>query len=425
MEPHDNDRAGKWQRKPANKKYHWLGLASIVTILVLGGGAGRSQVYDGPDSPITTKYFGMHIHHAASATPWPSVQFGSWRLWDSGVAWPQLEPQPGKWDFTLLDHYVKLAAEHNVEIVLTLGLTPSWASARPQEPSGYGTGNAAEPRKLADWEDYVRVVATRYKGAIRSYEIWNEPDMRADFTGSPEDMLQLSRTAYEVMKAVDAGITVISPSATTDAGLVWLNAFLAKGGCKYADVIGYHFYVTPDPPEAMIPLIQKVKGVLHSRGCENKPLWNTESGWAKPKHFSSDAEAAGYLMRTYLVNWLMGVERCYWYSWDNHNWSTLDLTTRDGNQMTEAGAAYGVIREWMLGAVLRSCGLQMSGVWTCSFVQGPAKNWIVWSESGTAQFDVPKSWGVTQVSSWTGDIQPLGSILVVDPTPRRLSVRLR
>jgi Glycosyl hydrolases family 39 len=401
------------------------GLASIITIIVLSGVAGGPQVYQGPDHPVIAQYFGMHIHHAALSTPWPGVQFASWRLWDSGVAWPQLEPQPGKWEFTLLDRYVQLAAEHDVEIVLTLGLTPSWASARPRELSAYGRGNAAEPRNLADWENYVRVVATRYKGVIHSYEIWNEPNARANFSGSPEEMLRLSRTAYEVLKAVDPDITVVSPSATTDAGVAWLNAFLAQGGCKYSDVIGYHFYVTPDPPEAMIPLIRKVKGVLRSRGCGDKPLWNTESGWAKPKHFSSDAEAAGYLMRTYVVNWLMGVERCYWYSWDNHNWSTLELTTRAGNQMTTVGAAYEIIREWILGAVLRSCSLQTPRVWACSFEQGPAKSWIVWSESGTAQFVVPKSWGVTQVSNWTDDIQAAGSTLAVSSTPRRLTTAPR
>ncbi len=363
----------------------------------------------------------MHIHHAALGTPWPAVKFASWRLWDSGVAWPQLEPSPGKWDFTLLDRYVQLAAQHDVEIVLTLGLTPSWASARPQEPSAYGRGNAAEPLRFTDWENYVRVVATRYKGAIRNYEIWNEPNVTGNFSGSPEEMVQLSRTAYQVMKTVDAGITVVSPSATTAGGVAWLNEFLAKGGCKYSDVIGYHYYVTPDPPETMIPLIEKVKKVLHSRGCENKPLWNTESGWAKPKHFSSDAEAAGYLMRTYVVNWLMGVERCYWYAWDNHNWSTLDLTTRDGNQMTPVGAAYGLIREWMVGTVLRSCSLQTPGVWTCSFEQGPVKSWIVWVESGTAQYDVPKSWGVTQISNWTGDVQAPSNRLTVSSAPHRLS----
>jgi len=112
-------------------------------------------------------------------------------------------------------------------------------------------------------------------------------------------MLQLSQAAYDVLKAVDVTTIVITPSATADAGLAWFDEYLKRGGCQYSDVVGYHFYVTPDPPEAMIPLVEKVKSSMRARKCESKPLWNTESGWARPKHFASEAEAAGYLMRTY------------------------------------------------------------------------------------------------------------------------------
>lgn len=394
-----------------------LRLVLILAVLVFGIFANVSEVYPGPDKPVDAEYFGMHVHHAASGTSWPAVQFASWRLWDSGVTWPDLEPERGKWDFALLDRYVRIAAERNVTIVLTLGLTPAWASARPGEPSAYGKGKAAEPQIRADWEEYVRVVATRYKGVIHNYEVWNEPNIKADFSGSVAAMLQLSRSAYDVLKAVDATTTVISPSPTTDAGLVWFDDFLKRGGCRYSDVIGYHFYVTPDPPEAMIPLIKKVKSSLRARRCESKPLWNTESGWAKPKHFSSEAEAAGYLMRTYLVNWLMGIERTYWYAWDNHNWSTLELTARSGNQMTTVGASYGVIRHWMLGAVLRSCSRERSGVWICQLDQKETKSWILWSANGTIQFRVPSSWGVKQVSNWTGDALTSTNLLVLSSAP--------
>ncbi len=173
----------------------------------------------------------MHVHHAASGTSWPAVSFADWRLWDAGVTWPQLEPARGKWDFNLLDRYTQLAAERNVDILLTLGLTPAWASARPNEPSAYGKGNAAEPRQLADWEEYVRIVATRYKGVIHNYEIWNEPNVKGTFTGNPQAMVELSRAAYRVLKSVDPTITVVSPAATAGDGAAWLDEYLHRGGC--------------------------------------------------------------------------------------------------------------------------------------------------------------------------------------------------
>jgi len=87
----------------------------------------------------------MHITSAADGTPWPVVPFGTWRLWDAYVTWKDLEPSKGIWNFAKLDALVSLAAQHNVEIILPLALTPQWASGRPNEPSAYTPGAAAEP----------------------------------------------------------------------------------------------------------------------------------------------------------------------------------------------------------------------------------------------------------------------------------------
>src|SRR5437899_7225230 len=133
------------------------------------------------------------IHHLPQPTPWPRVSFGSWRLWDAYVVWPNVEPQKGQWDFSHLDGYISLAESHSVEILLPLGLTPAWASSRPKEKSGYEPGNAAEPRNISDWSEYVREVATRYKGRIHAYEIWNEPNLSDFFSGRPDTMLELAR----------------------------------------------------------------------------------------------------------------------------------------------------------------------------------------------------------------------------------------
>jgi hypothetical protein len=395
------------------------GVLSLIFASALA--TGESVTYPGPSQPVDASFFGMHIHRAAAGTTWPAVPFSEWRLWDAGVSWPQLEPEPGKWNFQLLDSYARMAAERHVDVLLTLGLTPAWASSRPDEPSAYAKGNAAEPRRLADWEEYIRVVATRYRGRIHEFEIWNEPNAKGTFTGSVEAMTQLSRAAYRVLKSVDPAITVVSPAATADQGFLWLDEFLRRGGCEYADIIGYHFYVTPRPPEAMLTLITRVKTVLRQRGCENKPLWNTESGWTDPKHFASDEEAAAYLLRTYLLNWLLGVQRCYWYAWDNHNWSTLDLTSHSGDRMTRAGAAYAIMHQWMFGAVLRSCSRNAAGLWTCRLERAAKTTMLLWSESGTQSFTVPQSWRVANVLNWTAETSTASAKLNVGAVPVALT----
>ena len=81
------------------------------------------------DRPSGDPYFGLHMHRADSGTAWPKAAFGSWRLWDAGVAWPDLQPSKAQWDFNRLDRYVEMGRLTNVDVLLPpdadLGLGPS------------------------------------------------------------------------------------------------------------------------------------------------------------------------------------------------------------------------------------------------------------------------------------------------------------
>ena len=157
----------------------------------------------GQPGPVPPSYFGMHIHHATTTTPWPSVPFASWRLWDAYVAWPNLEPQPGKWNFTLLDKYLQLAQDHHVQVLLPLALSPQWASARPTEHSAYQPGFSAEPKQLGDWYQYVTAVVQHCKGKVPAYEIWNEPNYKILWSGRTDQLVDLTKAAHDIIKSVD------------------------------------------------------------------------------------------------------------------------------------------------------------------------------------------------------------------------------
>lgn len=336
---------------------------------------------------ITRRFFGMHIHRAAEGTAWPSVPFGSWRLWDAHVTWADLEPGPHTWNWTRLDAYVALAQAHDVEILLTLGMTPQWASSEPKRHRdarlGYPQGAQAPPARLEDWTQYVRTVALRYKGRIRYYEIWNEPNQSAFFSGSPQQMAELSKAAYGVLKAVDSANIVISPSANCDdTGRLWLNKFLAAGGATYADVIGGHFYVMPRGPEAMVQEIKQVQSLIESFHVR-KPLWNTEAGWGPPSRFSSEPEEAAFVVRTLLLNAAAGVERVYWYAWDNSNWVRLKLADPFTGATRLAGLAYAELYRRLVGARVDGCRARGS-TWSCRIATADHEGeQIVWSDSKT------------------------------------------
>ena len=73
------------------------------------------------NKPIPDTFFGLHMHKVLKRDePWPTVPFKTWRLWDTGICWPEIQKSKDEWDFRLIDKAVKLASENNVEIVLDL-----------------------------------------------------------------------------------------------------------------------------------------------------------------------------------------------------------------------------------------------------------------------------------------------------------------
>lgn len=359
-----------------------------------------------PLGSIPATYFGMHIHRVTTTTPWPAIPFGSWRLWDAKVTWFDLEPRNGEWHFELLDQYVALAEQHNVDLLLPLGFCPAWASERPTEVSpNFEPGAVAGPRRIEDWRDYVSTVARRYKGRIRRYEIWNEPNLREYWTGTTKDLANLAREAYLILKATDPAATVVTPSPTNrETGPSWLDDYLAAGGGNWADAIGHHLYVYPNPPEALAPFVGRVRRIMTKYGMDGKPLWNTEMGWSAPTVFSSDAQATGYLARALLLNWAAGVQRCYWYAWDNQKWSTLWLTEIDSATLKPAAIAYAEIEKWLIGARFVSSGIDSANTYICRLANGDGSTArVIWNPDWEAPYPVPRAWGVTHMRDLAGN----------------------
>jgi Glycosyl hydrolases family 39 len=409
-------------KPPKNNPMRRIMISLVVLAFVLT--FGRLEGADGsvhlvpPQEPVPSSLFGMHIHHAGGVTRWPHVPFAEWRLWDAHTAWPELEPQRGQWNFQTLDAYLTLAKEHDTAVLLPLGLSPQWASSRPTEKSAYQPGNAAEPRSMDDWREYVATVVAHCKGRVQAYEIWNEPNSKPFWTGSVSQMVALTDAASAIIRRIDPQAIIVSPSATTSSGVEWLSQFLQLGGGQYVDVIGYHFYVAPQPPEAMIPLIQKVKQTMADYGVGNKPLWDTESGWPSPRPFPSEDLGAGYLARAYILNWAAGVQRFYWYAWDNHTFDVIQTTEEDNQTLTPAGRAYEITRNWLVGTRMDACNEGLDHIWTCQLTRNGASEWIIWNTAGTTSFPIPRSWNARRVTPLLGTSSAVAtSDIEIGPVP--------
>jgi hypothetical protein len=371
-------------------------------------------------------FIGMHT--LSPTRHWPTLTFGSIR--PAGVTWGALEPTKGQYDWHSLDSWVSQAQAHRVQLNYVFLNTPLWASTRPYEPCIGGHFGCAAPPNINDWEEFVKTLVTRYRGRISSYELWNEPNASGFWSGNPQQMVELAAHAYSIIKSIDPNAIVTTPAASSTGWPlshdVWLDRYLSAGGGKYADVIAWHGYSGRNdrsalPVEDLVRQIQSLRSVLAQHHLSQLPIWDTEGGWGKDAQLPNEDEQASFLVKWYLIQFTSGIERAYWYQWDNPAWGTL---WREGSGLTLAGAASMQVAGWLDGstAVTPCTPTHASALWTCDLRKKGALYRVAWSASGKttlANID-----GVVSFTKVGGVKQTVsGQSVIVDSRPILLEMR--
>lgn len=374
---------------------------------------------------VPPEFFGLHMGwpmHTPYAEYFPSVPVGTWRANLPDAHWFSLEPRKGEWQFDKLDIAMRLMASRGVDVLLTLGETPTWASSDPSRKGPYIYGQLSPPRRLADWEDYIRTVAQRYQGRIRHFELWNEPMVsevdgdRAHFTAG--QLVELGQAAYRIIKEIDPQARLTTPAMVGgQKGVDRMEAYLAAGGDKCSDIVSFHFYGLPEQiPQYHATLLR----VMARHGLAHLPVWNTEFGYLIEDPTSPNThpliggsfsrvlparEAAAWLARSLVITASLGIERYYWHMWDGRN---MALITYEGRRINAAGVAYGTVAGWLSNKWVGQIQ-KIGNVVFCPIEEnGVAKGRLVWTRDyKTMRWSIPKSWGATAVVLLDGSDQTI------------------
>lgn len=386
------------------------------------------------------------------------------RLWDNDLYWGALEPKQGVINTETLarfDRFVNYAVAHGMDVVYTMGLPPPWATGgtctvdtayyERGKPDLAGCGVA--PADLATWRAYVTFVAQRYKGKIKYFELWNEPD--ATFDGSGYQLAALAREAKLAMQQVDPsnayGFKLVSPGMTL-YGAQKLAEFLDAGGASYVDIFATHSYYPVVGLETHIAAqAANFKLVLYRHGVPtNKPIWNTEGspgclvGAGADRRYGpgcpasappSDEVLRGVQVRALATMWLNGLSNFDYYHMVGVG-GTLEPWRSLANVQITAPYTYsgltplgqGMVKafEWLKSAKA-TAAFQMANpkVFIVNFTNFENKNcYLVWSanESMPVTVSVP-AWSVTSVHRTDGGssalplnreitLQPLSPVLL-------------
>ncbi|HWP18624.1 MAG TPA: carbohydrate binding domain-containing protein [Burkholderiaceae bacterium] len=363
---------------------------------------------------IPAHMFGMHVNKFGTHQRWPGLNNGIFRLWNTGTYWRDLEPTNNAWNFTsgagrrldMLVDYVK-KNDPSVEILMTLGQTPQWASKPTSVQGLVAPGANSAPANMEDWRDYVRTLARRYAGRIRYWELWNEPDFPQLYNGSIADMVTMARIAREELKAADPANKLVSPGLTTGQGMPWLNNFLAAGGGQYVDVIGFHWYFSTSP-EKLALSISNVRQMMANYGLEAKELWNTEGApgcdalvYRCDSYTPTAEQIRSTTARAMMIMWAKGVSNFNYYFWERTE-PLAKLVESDFVTATQAGFAYKEMVSWMKGARLVDSYRVNDSVYVFRMNRGTDNYVILWSTSGNTVVNLPSTWAVSKVRTLLG-----------------------
>jgi hypothetical protein len=109
------------------------------------------------------------------------VQNAGFRWVKQELPWREIEgATKGAWHWDTADRIMDQIDAHDLKVIVRLGSQPAWAADIPLPEIG-------PPDHLPDFYDYVFAVASRYKGRVEAYQIWNEPNLAREWGNRPPD----------------------------------------------------------------------------------------------------------------------------------------------------------------------------------------------------------------------------------------------
>ena len=160
--------------------------------------------------------------------------------------WRNIEGKAkGQFEWNEPDRILDAISQVGLNVVARVDNQPQWASSSITWP---GSGPPDNP---SDWTDYLTALATRYKGRIQAYEIWNEPNLDREWGNAqpdPKAYASMLKASYAAIKAADPQALVLSggmsPTTENDQhampDLQFIQQMYAAGAGDSFDVLGVH-----------------------------------------------------------------------------------------------------------------------------------------------------------------------------------------
>ncbi len=425
-----------------------LMMAALITLAGCQGisGASKQQTTPTPPTPPSQNaaLFGLHIH--STATPWPSIGFTGFRLWDTETRWAQIEKSPSVYDFSTLDGLLaELYSHGTTTVIYTFGQVPPWASSNPNDAacdyaSWAGTGGCDLPTDInpdgsgtdQNWINFVTALAQHVNDPtyrqthahIQYWEPWNEFFRNNVVTTYPWPLISLRATYAQMVRMSEDLRCIVTGTGSVNGNPCTLRPIdstakilspsdYGQDCCGLENTFQNFLYCNGTGKNAPIPGSHCTTG---SRGSAVSDVINSHfyTGGFQPEDLATNVRKyKALLSATDLAKPLWSdegswnknsavsdpdmqaswVARYYLIGWSSGlaqmYWYAYDSedfgtlwTPRGG--LNKAGVAYGQIYDWIADSTLTTPCSANGTVWTCglTLTNGTAAQ-AIWDASQT------------------------------------------
>ncbi|MCU7492599.1 MAG: cellulase family glycosylhydrolase [Ignavibacteria bacterium] len=205
--------------------------------------------------------------------------------------WDAIEEQKGKFNWLFWDDFVKMAVdEYGITLVPYVCYMPKWNSTGEKDTMFFWN---YPPKDYDEFGVFMTQLVTRYKPWIKTWELWNEPDISIYWQGTPEQFAKMIKIGSKAVREADPSAKVVLGGLAIRPDF-FRQLFRDYGISPYVDIVNMHNYYetwSNNPIERLPDYVNELSEIVMRYG-NHQSLWMAEVGYStwrmKPNKVSSD-----------------------------------------------------------------------------------------------------------------------------------------
>ena len=249
-------------------------------------------VATGAAATVSASTFGVVAHVPKETVADEVVEAGiGWVRVD--FQWSAVEPERDVYEWKRYDALLDRLEARGLRVYASFGSTPEWATS--------GSEFSGVPDDPDQWQEFCYLSASRYRGRVDAWGLWNEPNLDRFWEGTRSEYIEkILRPGAAAIRAADPGALVAAPDlAHLSSGNWddWLGQVIRDAG-NVIDVVTHHMYPSYGKAwEVTYDLDKKpttpfgspsVRRILKDTGWWGRPFWLTETGIESAEHGQGD-----------------------------------------------------------------------------------------------------------------------------------------